>query len=87
MPTGCHVTLGLGTCHGKSPAYSYNLTPPISRVLFGHHLIFRSRRHQRAVNRLENVRQLNIRRGKKPGFQLSHRQPPSLHSLVPVGYR
>ena len=30
---------------------------------------------QRAVTRLENVRQLNIRRGKKPGFQLSQRQP------------
>ena len=31
--------------------------------------------HQRAVTRLENVRQLNIRWGKKLGFQLSHRQP------------
>ena len=30
---------------------------------------------QRAVTRLENVRQLNIRRGKKPAFQLSQRQP------------
>ena len=32
-------------------------------------------RHQRVVTRLENVRQLNIRRGKKLGFLLSHRQP------------
>ena len=31
-------------------------------------------RHQRAVTCLENVRQLNIRRGKKLGFQLSYRQ-------------
>ena len=30
---------------------------------------------QRAVTYLENVRQLNIRRGKNLGFQLSHRQP------------
>ena len=34
-------------------------------------------RHQRAVTHLENVRQLNIGRGKKPGFQLSHAQPLS----------
>ena len=54
---------------------SYNLTPPISRVLVGQHLISCSRRHQRAVTRLENVRQLNIKRGKKLGFQLSYRQP------------
>ena len=32
-------------------------------------------RDQRAVTRLENVRHLNIRRGKKGGFQLSHTQP------------
>ena len=30
--------------------------------------------HQHVVTRLENVRQLNIRRGKKLGFQLSLRQ-------------
>ena len=30
-------------------------------------------RHHRAVTRLENVRQSNIRRGKKLGFQLSHK--------------
>ena len=34
-------------------------------------------RNQRAVTCLENVNQLNIRRGKKQGFQLSHRQPPT----------
>ena len=33
-------------------------------------------RHQRAITRLENIRQLNTMRGKKLGFQLSHRQPP-----------
>ena len=32
-------------------------------------------RDQRAVTRLENVRHLNIRRGKKEGFRLSHTQP------------
>ena len=32
-------------------------------------------RNQRAVIRLENVRQLNIRRGKKLDFKLSHRHP------------
>ena len=53
----------------------YNLTSPISRVLIGEHLIFCSQRHQRAVTRVKNVRQLNIRRGKKLGFQLLHRQP------------
>ena len=33
-------------------------------------------RHHRAVVRLENVRQSNIRRCKKLGFQLSHKHPP-----------
>ena len=32
-------------------------------------------RDQRVVTCLENVRQLNIRQGKKLGFQFSHRQP------------
>ena len=54
---------------------SYKLTPPNSRVLFGQHLILDHWRHQSALTRLENVRQLNVRRGKKLGFQLSHRQP------------
>ena len=66
--------------HSDNKSYTYspscNLTPPISRVLIDQHWIFCSRRHQRAVTRLENVRQLNIRRGKKLGFELSHRQPP-----------
>ena len=34
--------------------------------------------HQLAVTQLENVRQLNIGRGKKLGFQLSHTQPLKL---------
>ena len=38
-------------------------------------LLFARPRDQRAVTRLENVRQLNKRRRKKLGFQLSHRQP------------
>ena len=33
--------------------------------------------HQRVVAYFENVHQLNIRRGKKLGFQLPHRQPPT----------
>ena len=37
--------------------------------------LFALPRDHRAVTGLENVRQLNIRRGKKLGFQLSHRQP------------
>ena len=56
---------------------SCNQRPPISRVLIGWHLNFCSPTwpDHRAVARLENVRQLNIRRGKKLSFQLSHRQP------------
>ena len=51
------------------------MAPPISRVLISRHLIFCSWRHQCAVTRFENVRQFNIRRGKKQVFKLSHRQP------------
>ena len=58
---------------------SYNLTLAISRILIGQPLIFAHPRDQRAVTRLENVHQLNIRRDKKLGFQLSHRQPPDLN--------
>ena len=54
---------------------SYNLTPPISRVLIGQPSFFPHRRHQRAVTHFENVRQLNIRRDKMLGFQLLHRHP------------
>ena len=36
---------------------------------------FTHSRDKRAVTRLENVRQLNIRQGKKLCFQLSHTQP------------
>ena len=50
---------------------SFNVTPPIFRVL----IFFAYPRDQRAVTRLENVRHLNIRRGKKEGFRLSHTQP------------
>ena len=59
------------------PAYSlsYKLTPAISRVLIGQHLNFAHPRDQRAETRLKNVRQLNIMRGKKLDFELSHRQP------------
>ena len=39
-------------------------------------------RDQRAVTHLENVRQLNIRRGKKLVFQLSHRQPPNVAEVL-----
>ena len=52
-----------------------NETPPISRVLFGRHVLFCYWRHHRAVTRLENVRQSNTRRDKMLGFQLSHKHP------------
>ena len=56
----------------------YNLTPAIYRVLIGR-LFFAYPRDQLAVTRVDNVRQLNIRRDKKLGFQLSHRQPILTH--------
>ena len=37
--------------------------------------------HQRAVTCLENVRQLNIRWGKKLGFKLSHKQPLNINGV------
>ena len=59
--------------------------PYIVRPTMRHHLLlefwmlnssfFANWRHHRAVIRLENVRQSNIRRGKKLGFQLSHKLP------------
>ena len=54
---------------------SYNLAPPISQVLIGSHLIFCPLTSLKCLSRRENVRQLNIMRGKKLRFQLSHRQP------------
>ena len=39
-------------------------------------------RHYRDVTRLENVRQSSIRRGKKLGFQLSHKHPLTLQMLM-----
>ena len=58
----------------------------IVRLTIWHHLflkfwlvhiwLFAHWRHQRPVTRHENVRQLNIRRRKKLGFQLSQRKPP-----------
>ena len=59
-----------------------NLTPPISRDLIGQPLNLCSLTHQCAETRLKNVRQLNIREGKKLGFQLSHRQPLMYHDLT-----
>ena len=57
----------------------------IVRLTMRHHLFlefllvdtwfFTHWRHHRAVTRIENVRQSNIRRGKKLGFQLSHKHP------------
>ena len=59
---------------GISISYSssYNLTPTISRVLIGRQFFFAHPRDQRAVIHLKNVHQLNTRRGKKLGLQLSH---------------
>ena len=59
---------------------SDNVTPPISRVLIGRHLTFCWWCHQCAVTRLENVRQSNIRRGKKAGFSIVT-QTPSIAQL------
>ena len=53
-----------------------NETRSISRVLIGQHWLFAEWRHHRAVTCLENVRQSNIRTGKKLGVQLSHKHPP-----------
>ena len=39
-------------------------------------------RHHRAATCLENVRQPNIRRGKKLGFQLSHKHPVQVNFEV-----
>ena len=50
-----------------------NLTPAISRVLTGRHLILAHPCDQRAVTRLENIPQLNIKWDKKLSFQLSHK--------------
>ena len=52
---------------------SDNLTPTFLKFWLADTWIFVYWRHQRALTRLENVRQLNIRRGKKLGFQLSYR--------------
>ena len=52
---------------------SDNLTPTFLEFWLTDTWIFVYWRHQRALTRLENVRQLNIRRGKKLGFQLSYR--------------
>ena len=57
----------------------------IVRLTMWHHLFlvfwlvdtwfFADWRHQRAATRLKNVRQPNIRTGKKLGFQLPYRHP------------
>ena len=52
----------------------YNLTPPVCGVWLVKTWFFAHWHHQPAVTRLENVRHLNIRRDKKLGFQLPHRQ-------------
>ena len=66
-----------------------NLISHIVRLAMRHHLFlefwlvdtwfFADWRHHRAVTRLENVRQSNIRRGKKLGVQLSHKHPLTTH--------
>ena len=68
-------------CVGNNENYIYHTV----RLTIWHHLFlkfwlvdtwfFAHWRHQRAVTRLEIVGQLNIRRSKKLGFQLSHRPP------------
>ena len=46
-----------------------------------HTWFFANWRHNRAVTHLENVRQWNIRRGKRLGFQLSHKHPLEEHNI------
>ena len=60
---------------------SYNLTPPICGVWLVNTWFFAHWHHQPAVTRLENVRHLNIRRGKKLGFQLPHRQTSKISKM------
>ena len=55
---------------------SDNETPPISRVMIDPHVIFCWLMSPPCWTRLENVRQSNIKKGKKIGFQLSHKHPP-----------
>ena len=47
-----------------------------------HTWVFAHWHHQHAATHLENVRQLNIRQGKKLGFQLVHWQPLILRTLI-----
>ena len=69
------------TCMSEARLYK---SIHIVRLTMRHHLflefwsvdtwIIADWRHHRAVTRLENVRQSNIRRGKKFGVQLSHKR-------------
>ena len=59
----------------KTYSSSDNLTPPISRILICLYLIFSLLTSPTYCNSPRKVRQLNIRRDKKLGFQVSHRQP------------
>ena len=61
---------------------SYNLTPPICGVWLVNTWFFAHWHHQPAVTCPENVRHLNIRRGKKLGFHLSHRQPSKISKMT-----
>ena len=76
--SSCHVQVFWFWRHTYST--SDNVTPPISRVLIVRHLTFCWWCHQCAVTRLENVRQSNIRRGKKAGFSIVT-QTPSIAQL------
>ena len=53
---------------------SDNVTPPITRVLIARHLIFDSLTSPTCCNSPRKCTPYNIRKGKKLGFQLSHRQ-------------
>ena len=55
---------------------SYNLTHLFLKFWLVYTWLSAHRRHQSAVTCFKNVLQLNIKRFKKLGFQLSHRQPP-----------
>ena len=59
-----------------SHSSSYNLTPPISRVLIGPHLIFCSLTSPTWCNSPGKCTPVKYKAKQKLGFQLSHRQPP-----------
>ena len=61
---------------------SYNLAPPISRVLTGWHLIFSLMTSAVCCKSPQKYTPVKYKASKKLDFQLSHRQPPCLTKLA-----